>query len=336
MSKGLFWTVRNINRASDRVKSLIEKARDAGKDAYLIEISGFDDFMYEAYQTLNLSNNIIDKIWRETFIRNMRLVFSGSPVSSFIKLNAYQAVSYPPCYTFETDITSWAQLREGIGSDDIVAALYKKHIYCFGEREHIYRVFGRHIRSTIVKTVIDEYILRKEDSIYIGMLYDLIQRTMASIGMIQYRKNKCYNPSTALKIQKLIRYDAVELAVTYADGKLYLNLLPTFYFTDIDGREIKTDISKFQISVAMSKVRNRNYYDYLRKWEQLLYSKKERKIHFDYEGFSIDFITPAVSCGEVHDKQGNWIRFPAWEYSEPLMLFSEDDLKRVHRSVSRN
>lgn len=124
------------------------------------------------------------------------MIFTQSPIRSFIKLNAYSIAQFPKCKIFKTDITKWEQLRECVGEEKIIAALFKGHIYSFDCVDDLRKVFANHIKSDILEEDVEKYILMRHNSIYVGMLYDLIEQHLKSRGFIRYAKNRYYLPNT--------------------------------------------------------------------------------------------------------------------------------------------
>ncbi len=327
LSKGLYWANRKGCAVPTRVEALIEKAVKCGKNAEIVEIDSFDDLMYSIYKNGRCTNQIIDNKWKECTNTAKALDFQGQQVDSFIKINAYSEIERPACQIFETDITSWAELRNCIGEDNIIAALYNGHIYCFASVDHVNRIFGKHVKSQIVSAQIDEYILNKSDSIYIGMLYSLIKEHMQSKGLIKYRKNKFYNPGSKTMKDGMIFYEAVEVSLSYIDKKICLNLLPTVHIAYSDEKSLPREAYQYHLNKAISTIYNRQYNDKLKQWEKFLY--KEACLKFENEGFTLKFEMPALSCGGT-EREDLWLELPAWLYSEPLMRFSEDDFSKTN------
>lgn len=325
LSKGLFWAIRKGSSISKRVEMLIEKAATAGKDSAIVEITGFDNLLYSAYKSICNPNPIIDKKWKEHPSNTKDVLFSGSQIDSFIKLNAYVADSHPSCHVFETDICSWKDLRACIKDDNIIAALYSQHIYCLAQIDHINAVFGSHIKSTVNLAPVEEKILYKNDSIYIGMLYQLLKQYVQSKGMIECRKNKYFNPKSEVNKSGVILYDAVEVAISYIEKKLYLNLLPTVHITSSSGEALDLMNYQDQVNRAVSTMYNKQYNVKLKQWETLL--RTAGGILLNCEGFQITFKTPSLSCGGTI-RSTEWPEFKACIYPEPIVQFSEDDSRK--------
>ena len=323
LTKGLLWTIRKNSYINPRVKSLIERAATNGKQADFIEIDGFDSLMFSIYRVQNYHNDLIDN-QSNLFRQKSELQFSGQSVDSFIKLNAYKADGFPLCNVFETDITSWAELRTIIAESGVLVALYNKHIYSFSSPEKLRAVFREHILSPITREEVPERIIRKYDSIYIGLIYQMIKQTLVSKGMISYGKNKVYNPKS-LQVDMGYRiYNALEFAVSFIDGALYLNLSPSIHVRGNRDEWLDKEAYQIQVNRNISKIYNTQYNNNLRFWERVCYNSIFGKLVFKNDEFSISFTVPAISFGGI-ERSVEWLTMPACKYDEPVMRFSDRD-----------
>ena len=325
LNKGLLWALKKGDSANQRVNALIEKMIKAGKPADFVEIDTFESLMVSIYQALSYNNGSIDRTIVQS-AEKFPLSFSGNPVDSFIKLNSYLAEGIPPCNVFETDITSWKDLRGIICGTDIIAALFSKHIYSFSSSEKIIKVFAGHMASNISLEEIPERILRKNDSIYLDLLYHLIEHKIVSKGMIPYRKNKYYNPQSMQVRQGYVAYDAIEISLSYIVGNLYLHLLPTVHVLNGDNSPLDDEHYKLQINSMVSQLYNKQYNEKLRYWEKLLIT--DGRFVFSNDGFQVSFKAPAISCGG-QQRNTLWPSLPAYSFPEPIMCFSDTDQDKV-------
>lgn len=329
LSKGLLWAIRKGSHVNPRVSNLLKRAEANGKTADIIEIDGFDQLMFSIYQMQNYHNEVIDGQGRMLHERrDVRL--SGQPVDSFVKLNAYRAEGCPLCNVFETDITSWRELRTVTAGSDVLAALYNKHIYAFSSQEKLEEVFQKHILSQITREEVPDRIINKYDSIYIGLIYQLIKRTLLSKGMLSFAKNKVYNPNSCKVNDGYQIFDAVEIAVSFIDGTLYLNLLPTVHVHNSIGERLDKETYQIQVNRIVSSIYNQKYNENLRFWEALL--RTSGKLLFENDGFSVSFVFPAISLGG-YTRNPKWMTMPSCKYDEPLMCFSDTD--KTKRGVNQ-
>lgn len=324
LTKGILWAIQKGSDINPRVAAMLNRARDNGKVADTIEIDGFDQLMYSIYQMQCYHNDTIDgqgRLLRE----KSDIYLSGQPVDSFIKLNAYKAVGCPLCNVFETDITGWADLRSIINGTDTIAGLFSKHIYAFSSADKLKTVFKEHILSSITKEEAPERDLHRSDSVYIGLIYRIIEKTLRSKGMLSYAKNRLYNPSSLRMDKGFQVFDAVEIAVSFIDGELYLNLLPTVHILSSRGEKLNRETNQIQKNRIVSSIYNQLYNEKLRFWETLC--RTSGNLIFEHDGFSISFITPAISVGGIK-RRPEWITMPSCKYDEPMMCFSDTDMSK--------
>lgn len=315
LSKGLFWTTIKGHGVSPRVCRLIDELNGRGKRSAIIEIESFDAFLLNIYHAIGNRIDIVDKQakYRE---RRKKLQFNLKRVSNFIKLNAFEATSCPICKVFETDIKNWATLRHY--REQLVSALFNNHIYCFATDEQIKEKFDGHIKSEILDQDISQWMLNQSNSIYTGMLYDLIAKSLVERGFIQYRRTKFYDVSSAKKESKYIVYDAIEICLEVIGGKYYMNISPTYYITNLNGCE--PDRFTYQkIIKSKSNQYNKQYNDILYGWQKKIILKG--KMIFEYNGYSIEFKVPAASSGGINCAP-QWTVFKAYYTQEPQMVFS--------------
>ena len=324
LSKGLLWAIRKGSRVNPRVNELIKQAQKNGKYADIIEIDGFDQLMFSIYQIQNYQNEVIDG-QRRIFREGSEIRLSGQPVDSFVKLNAYKAEGCPRCNVFETDIASWSELRSIIKGTDTIAGLFSKHIYSFTADEKLKIVFNEHMLSSISRGEAPENDIHRDDSVYIGLIYQLIKRSLLLKGMKSCGKYKVYNPSSLKNDQGFQVFDAVEIAVGLVAGSLYLNLLPTVYVLGRNGEPLSKELNQIQVNRIISGVFDQAYNEKLRLWETICYDSG--KLIFESDGFKVSFVTPAVSLGGIK-RNPEWVTLPACKFDEPLMCFSDTDMAK--------
>lgn len=324
LSKGIFWTKIKDSNVSPRVETFLKKAHKNGKIAEIVEIDGFDTLLYDTYRNIGTPNALIEDNWKISIGAKRALNFSAKQLSPFIKLNAYVASENPKCNVFNTDITSWEQLRSIIKNETIIAALFNGRIYSFDNNEDLLRVFGEHIKSEILEEEFDKQVLRKHNSIYMGMLYDLITQHMKGLGFICYGRHKYYAPKSRRNENGLLIYESVEIALDYVVPKLYLCLIPTIHVTNKNGEKLTRLDYQHQINKYTSKVYNKEYSEKLWNWQSAFY--KNGFLTFNYKNTTLKFVIPAVSCGGTN-RIKDWIGLPAYEYQEPAMCFSDQEEK---------
>jgi len=252
-------------------------------------------------------NALIENRWIDYPKRIKPLSFSGSVVDSFIKLNSFVSTDYPLCKVFDTNITSWAELRSVLGDSGMIAALYAGRIYCFNDEDIIRKVFSRHICSEINEERVSNKILYKCDSIYTGMLYGLIRKTLVDkLGLCVFGKNKYYDPQLSYKHDELyMLYDGMEIFLSIYNGKYYLSIVPTVYLQRLDGKVIERFSKQKIVNQIMSKLYNKQYNEKLKYWNNKLLNHVTKKISFGYKDFVLNFIRISLSAGGI-DRKSEW------------------------------
>jgi hypothetical protein len=320
---GLIWMIPTGASISDRVSNLMERACNANESSCIVEIPGFDELMYRCYKLQNKPNELIEGRWIDYPQRKKPLSFSGNFVDSFIKLNTFVSTSYPLCKGFDTDITSWKELRSILGNSSVIAALFARRIYCFDDEDTIRKIFDGHICSDINEEKVSDKILYKYDSIYTGMLYALIRKRLVDeLGLCTFGKNKYYDPQTFTEYNRLYKpYDGIEISLSIYSGRYYLSIVPTVYVERLDGKGIERLQKQKVVNQIKSKLYNKQYDEKLRYWNKKLLNSVTRTISFSYKDFMLNFISIYLSGGGL-DRKPEWPSIDAYQYAEPEMLFN--------------
>jgi len=324
---GLIWLKYSKANIEKRVESLMEKASIFNEGAGIINIDGFDEFMYECYKYCDGNNDIINEQWKNFDTRKLPIQFSSKKVDHFIKLNTFESTEYPQPLSFDTDITTWQELRDIVGTNEIIAGLYARKIYCFGSLNLISKVFGKHILSNPQVDEIEKRHKYREFSFYNGMLYDLIKYTLVmKYNLHSCGKNKYYDPinKTLLRDYNIsyIRYEAIKVNLEYINEKYYLSLIITYHLTYSDDTTLSKDCNKKLINKNMSTLYNDGYNELIRKRNSLL--SKNSIIEFNIDNHSLKFNNACISYGTTTSPQ----KLPqknAFKFDEPLVAFDVND-----------
>ena len=330
---GLIWAIPEGSKLSARLNNLMERACQANENSGIVQIQGFDEFMHNIYASQINKNDIIENLWKDYAHRKLPICFQTTPANNFTKLNAFESTFYPSCMVFDTDISSWKQLRKIINGSEIIAALYARRIYCFDETHEINRVFGSHVKGPIEQERVSNRILYRTDSIYIGMLYSLIKKVLINeFGMTEFRRNKYYDPRASRRDNELhcLIYEAVEISLSVYKGKIYLNTVPTVFVTDYNGNTFERFVNQRKINSVMSKIYNGQYNEKLKAWN--LFFLKNRAFSFCYKSFSLSFNRIPLSSGGIPRVQ-SWPTKTCYRFPEPEMQFSVIDSSK--RSVNQ-
>lgn len=319
---GLIWMTPIGVSVSTRVSNLMEKACKANESSCIVGIPGFDEAMYHCYKLCNNPNALIENRWIDYPKRKKPLSFAGNFVDTFIKLNTFVSTEYPLFKSFDTDITSWKELKAVLGNSGIIAALYAGRIYCFDDEDTIRRVFTGHMSSESNEEKVSNKILYKYNSIYTGMLYVLIGKIFVDeLGLCSFGKNKYYNPQILANYNRLYKsFDGIEIFLSIYDSRYYLSIVPTVYVQRLDGKGIDRLEKQKIVNQIMSKLYNKKYNEKLKYWNGKLLNRITKTISFSYKGFALNF-KPVYLSGGGDNRKSEWPSISAYQYDEPEMIF---------------
>ena len=140
---GLFWLQRDGDRPAARVEELLNRARDAGVGAALVEIESFDEAMR---RLANLCDEVDEKelsgfaLDRRYWSPPPRLPGRGAwPV---VRLNAVPVLEVPThCRRVECEIGGTAEVREAAKDASVVAVRSRVGVLAFGSNAEVRRAF---------------------------------------------------------------------------------------------------------------------------------------------------------------------------------------------------
>jgi hypothetical protein len=334
LPNGLIWLKRKNSELPIRTIKLMESACATNENSGIVDIDGFDEFMYSCYQICGGNNQFIDEHWRNFSARCLPISFSSPKADYFIKMNTFESTAYSTPVSFDTNIVTWKDLREIVGENKVVAALYARKIYCFGSLADIRKIFKNHILSDIKEEVILQKYLYRENSFYTGMLYDLIGISiLAKKDIKKFGKNKYYNSSKSEifvdnYLDNYISYkvfDAIEVSLEFINGKYYLSVMITVYITDSKGKYISNEIKKYLVNKRMSSIYNLAYDEKIQYWNRIIRQSGTTFIEFTIDKFSLKFNHTCISYGKTKDS-ANFPQKIAYQFGEPVMLFNVNNL----------
>ena len=323
---GLIWVKRKDSELPTRTMQLMENACINNENSGIVDIDGFDEFMHSCYQICDGNNQLINDRWREFSTRCLPIEFSAPKADYFIKLNSFESATYPTPVSFDTDIMSWKELREIVGENKIITALYARKVYCFGSLETIRKVFKKHILSNFQEEAVSQKYLYRDKSFYTGMLYDLIEYSLLiNKNIKKFGRNKFYDTTKCENFENdrvsYNIYDGIEINLDFINGKYYLSILLTIYIVDINGNPLSNNIKKLLINKKMSVVYNQVYDEKIKYWNRLLRKKDTTIIEFVFNGFSFSFNHACITYGRMSDS-ATYPQKIACQFDEPVLLYN--------------
>ena len=321
LSKGLFWCVLKGQNINEKTKNILEYANKKGREVAIIEITDFDDFLYNIYSALEINNEYIDNLGINRSYNSVIEFSSRERVLPFIKFNSFELQNDLEKNTIicaKTSINSFDQLRAIIGGKPIIATLRKGNIYYICEPDVEDQILPY---LTGEKRVVEFQLqlLDRDNSIEYQLIYDLIfYRLTQNLSIQRVSKRKIiFNEGHVESVnKKYIYYEAVNISLNYYSKKLYLILEPTLDVKRVDG----VIMSKFErqenINYVLSKRHNTEVADRLLFWQKTII--KLCNFDFSMKNFKICFNSLAVSNGGIL-RQSTWPMVKAFEFSEPQM-----------------
>ena len=326
---GLFWVRRKNSELPERTMKLLDIACSNNENSGIIDIENFDEFIYSCYEICNGDNLFINQRWREYSTRDLPISFSIPKVDHFIKINSFVSNSYPVPYSFDTDISSWKELKEIVGKNNINAALFARKVYCFGSLDAINDIFKKHILSNIIEESIMKKYMYRENSFYTSLLYDLIETSLLNRDNIRkFGKNKYYDSSKFEthndRIGSFIIFDSIEISLEYINGKYNLLIVPTIFISKKDGSVIPYEVKKTLVNSKLSAIYNQAYSEKIKYWNNIFKHGSNNNIEFNNDKFSLKFNPTCISYGKI-PANAKYPQTNAYQLEEPVMLFSVTD-----------
>lgn len=304
---GFYWTIRNGQTPSQRVIDLVNNLSAKSNLCGFVEIDHFDEFAYDLVSVCQYSNDKIEATFKAS---RRKIPFDLSPSNQAsvapIKLNAFQSLSLPThYYRFKSSIQTWKELRELSNDQPVIAGLFKSNIFCFGEISDIKRVFDKKIESDITIQDIREENLERLNSVELGMIYELISRSMEKqydLNCVSRRRRLFFSkkyriPNTEIASCKVINgaiqsntYEAFEYELEIIGGKIYIVINPTIFIDLKEHSKAKESYNKI-----LSARYNRQFDSKLMLWKNAL-CDQTKQFGFSFGSISCLFqATPSYS-----------------------------------------
>lgn len=344
--KGLIWCIPKGIIPSNELIELIDKANQINERSGFIEIDNFDYFMYEIYKVCGIENEQIDKIEYERFEQRKSFrIAQSSAHTTPVLLNAIKADSFPKSvFSTKADLNGWSELREIIKDKNIIASLHKGSVLLWGEEEEIKTAFGEKIQDELKLIDVPEYLFFHADSVYLGMLYDLLEYSLSEDYNLNFHQKgqtrKAYslqNQISDSEIELIKRwnknfsiptnmnvYEAFEFKLEFINKELFFLICPTIHITNNDDTEPNKDQIQYISNTILSNRYNKTYSEKLTTWLKFLKQKND-ELTFKLDSFQIklsSFYSTAGSkvAGNIYNFNG------LLKVNEPKIYFHHNDV----------
>lgn len=256
---GIFWFVRSGDVPAPPVQELLSAARTRKCQAGFIEVGGFDELMADLFlphqEALPAVRELL-KAQRERR-RAVMPVYGGKnwPV---LRTNALEVTKYPSsCTVFQAEIGGAREVKEAAADHRARVAAGRRQvgIIAFGNRADLLSVFGAHKPREFEPYPIESRRLFYEDSIELGLFYDVVCQALSNQSGLRRSKNHkgrilylpaldLLNPGERGKFKALnivpVRkpkpngptiHEAIGVSLEYCDQRLWLLLQPRLMIT---------------------------------------------------------------------------------------------------------
>lgn len=347
--RGLIWCLRKGEKPTAELTSIINEANDKNKCSGFMYIDTFDYFLHELYTISGIDNATINDIAKISFEQRKPFNLIQSTTKLPILLNAIKADSFPRSFfVTKTDINGWNELRSITKGTNVVGALYNGYTYLFGEEGVINDLFGKRSSSSIEITDVPERFYHNKESFYIGLLYDLIAKSLVKQhGFSLYQKGrnirKIYSRNHRISYKELdaikarnVRissnidiFEAFEYKVDIVNKSLFFIISPCVHIVNNNGTETDKATVQYLSNSIYSNRYNKAYGEKLKFWINLLKSN-ESNIYFRLGNFEIKLSSYYSTASIMQNDIFCFDRFNICK--EPFIYFNHTDStkKSIH------
>lgn len=238
---------------------------------------------------MNLENASIDELWKGKDKKQDILYGAIGRHTATAITNALPAVQFPrKCYVFSSSITSWKELRATI-NDSFVAILYKGKVWALGSKSGILEAFVDKNISGIEEMDIPTYMMKLDHSDIMGMFYEIIEYHLLSVGFSSFGKSKYFDKNSKRFKNGCFVYDAIKITISFVDGNVVMNLLPTVHVLTSNGNELDRFEYQNIVNSEMSTLYNKQMNERIERWIQKL--SRNGKLLFELGNAVLEFST---------------------------------------------
>lgn len=306
---GLFWTVPRMSAAERPVIELIERAKEKGVNAHLVETGTFDIMLSRIWRQVENKTQNIDQRVKKSGIHPVSIPM-GDPAKHFpiLRTNALPVVEVPTCcgYISASGINTYADLKARLiehNPDAVVA--YTDRVLFWGDFGEVKKLsvqpdkaelkitsFSKGVPeyegSTILRAFLDEALSRSliEGKPHLlhrrrnGIYYVVVNNTYKNDDaftelrkILGYKNQLGYITGSVKGLENTYWAEAISVKLDFRDGKPWLLLRPDVWVTPMKNREEATD------HLYQRKIRryNNKSYDLLDAWIGILFGQSGGK-----------------------------------------------------------
>jgi len=302
---GLFWTVPRISTAEKSAIDLIERAKEKGINAHLVETGTFDIMLSRIWRQVEGKTEEIDKKVKKSGLHPVSIPM-GEPAKCFpiLRTNALPIVQVPEycgCIA-DSGINTYSDLKERLikhNPDAIVA--YTNKVLFWGGFDEVKRLSVQPDKCKLHTTSFSNGVSEYEDSTILRAFLDKALSLSLIEGkphLLHRRRNGVYyvvvnnahkNDAAFTELRKILGYngqlgyisgtvkgventfwaEAISVKLDFRNGTPWLLLRPDIWITPMKNREEAEDL------IYQRKIRryNNKSYDLLAAWIAILFGQ---------------------------------------------------------------
>lgn len=346
----LYWCEIEGLELHERVKALVQTARDHGYVAYHVPIQGFDDLLIGLAlhcldgDALARAQRLYTTVSKDMAADSPPFVVDATDFNGVIRSNAF-AVECPrevfqvPCTSFDSE-GAWERLRQRTAGRNISAALLRGKVLALGTVDDIREAFAGLITGEVERTPVSEKELSMSDGVVVGLLTEALVRSVAlSRGLNTDGRHQVWMPNPKSKTQVYGAacrvHDAALLFLRRYGGKQFLVVKPTVKGTTPGGDDLPIEAEQELRRQQLTKQWNKEFNAALQEWKTYLFPQGSTTFEFPpASGSGFRFNVKAVpalakvsvpnagSTARLLENVERHCVFSGVQYPEPRMLFS--------------
>lgn len=289
----LYWCTYGESPPPTAVSDLIRRARDQGREAYVVPTQGFDDLMVRlARHTASDAERKRVDVLLASYTESQRLrrtPFSlpDHPAGAVIKSNIFGLDCPSELYVF--GLKNWPQngvwkwLREKLGNSRVCAVPFHGEVLALGLIDDIKEVFSENIQGEIKRTSIQDSEYQYEDGAVVSLM-----RASLVLGLIEGtqlehdRRRMIWDPMTR-RVERGVRiHEAVELSLRRVGSQKYLVLMPTLHIDNKDGSRPDRSVIQSVRFHALGRQYNSQFNDAVNAWRKRLLQSDQPQRTIEY------------------------------------------------------
>lgn len=348
----IYWCGFGDGEPHPKVASLLNHARNHGKQAFYIPGASFDDVM-KRLALHCLSDNKrraakadIDQFSSPELFKREPFKLKAYPNNALIKSNCFEIECPSEVLSFELhnwpQEKVWSWLRAVTNGYPVAAVPFKGRVLSLSTVDQVKTVFGTNLKGAIERTPVAPKELQFENGAITSLLKSALVRAMATTVAIETDGASLMWQKTNYKTLKdgivnCFLHDAVVVYLRRIGGKLFLVLKPTIKVMDSTGREHDEEISDRVKLAELGYQHNDKFNHVMNKWRKILFTESNISEYEFPVGLASGFKfrvrkSPAFAqiglpyggkSVSISEKVLPLIRFQGVELPEPKLLFSD-------------